>query len=176
MRFHISAVTDVGRVRQGNEDTFLIGGNGEQIGLGHHDQGELAGSGDFIAAVADGMGGMEAGAWAARAAVEAINGVWIGRSPETPIQKVLEDALRTAHEIIERESRENPDRAGAGATVGSVARSGNLCAIGTVGDVAVILKRGDEFFKPFSTDSPFSGFLCGGGDIRPDRRPPALFH
>jgi protein phosphatase len=162
MRFHIAAVTDVGRVRQGNEDTFLIGGNEERIGLGNHDQGELAGDSDFIAVVADGMGGRGAGDWAARAAVEAINGVWIGRSPETPIAKVLEDALRTAHEIIERESRENPDRAGAGATVGLVAHTQNQCVVATVGDVAVILKRGDEFFKPFSTNINLTGLVCPG--------------
>lgn len=162
MRFHISAVTDVGRVRQGNEDTFLIGGNEERIGLGDHDQGELIGAGDFIAAVADGMGGMEAGAWAARVAVEAINSEWKNRAPETPVWKVLEDGLQTAHEIIGRESLANTDRSGSGATVGLVAHSQNQCVVATVGDVAVILKRGDEFFKPFSTDINPTGWGCRG--------------
>ncbi len=172
MRFHISAVTDVGLLRYENEDFFLIAGNEERIGFGNHDQGELAGDGDFIAVVADGLGGMEAGAYAARVTVEAINAVWKGRSPETPIQKVLEDGLRNAHEIIERESTANPNRAGAGATVGAVVRSGNLCVVATVGDVAVILKRGDEFFQPFSTDIFYRAFPRSGGSIRSDPKKP----
>jgi protein phosphatase len=66
-------VTDRGRVRKNNEDAFLglrFDGNGvEHLGrIGEADEG----TGDFIFAVSDGMGGAAAGEYASRIAVEKI--------------------------------------------------------------------------------------------------------
>lgn len=68
-----SGVTDIGRARPNNEDTFLaLTFNGHEVHyLGKTGRSTLAGS-DFVFAVSDGMGGAKSGEFASRITVDRI--------------------------------------------------------------------------------------------------------
>src|SRR4051812_19407524 len=68
-----SGVTDLGRVRKNNEDTFLaLTFDGHEVRyLGKTGEASLRGS-DFVFAVSDGMGGAKSGEFASRIAIDRI--------------------------------------------------------------------------------------------------------
>lgn len=124
-------MTDPGRVRENNEDQFLIAGlrksmtvYSTSLGLDHQTQlfGNTSG---FILMVADGMGGHPAGERASTLAVDgvadfALNALsWnlAESDPDAEFRFELEDALKHCQEIICRESSLNPGRRGMAATV-----------------------------------------------------------
>ena len=118
-----AAATDVGRVRQMNEDRYLVG--------------------DGIYAVADGVGGHQAGEVAAQAAVEALAEHFTERSPQG-----LVDAVHDANRAVWELAQENAERRGMGTTLTSVAlvahEGEDQLAIANVGDSRTYLfQRGD---------------------------------
>jgi protein phosphatase len=72
-RLHWSGLTDIGRVRANNEDSFLgIAFDGHEVRyLGKTGESSMA-STDFVFAVSDGMGGANSGEFASRIAVDKI--------------------------------------------------------------------------------------------------------
>jgi len=109
-RFQVAAVSHVGR-RQNNEDFHRV----LHLSL---PQGNL-----FLLAVADGMGGLEAGEWASKVAIEALSeaarayGEYLkeGR-PAVGLKRVMEKALTLAQRRVEKEA-EKPGRKGMGTTL-----------------------------------------------------------
>jgi serine/threonine protein phosphatase PrpC len=94
-----ASLSDVGRVRSGNEDSC----------------GEFTDSdGQLLLVVADGMGGHRGGAVASRMAVDTIGEVF-QRGGANP-RETLEAAFRTANERIFQESCRDPALAGMGTT------------------------------------------------------------
>jgi serine/threonine protein phosphatase PrpC len=116
-----AALSDVGRQRQGNEDSFL-----ERSPL---------------FAVADGMGGARAGEVASRIAVEqfdADNG-----SDDTPEEQLAEVA-RGANRKIHQMAQDDSAYAGMGTTFTAALVTGKHIAIGHVGDSRLYRFRDDE--------------------------------
>ena len=118
-----AAATDVGRVRQINEDRYLVG--------------------EGLYAVADGVGGHQAGEVAAQASVEALARNFTERTTEG-----LVEAIREASRAVWRLAQENSERRGMGTTLTVLAlveQDGEeLLAIGNVGDSrAYLFQRGD---------------------------------
>lgn len=129
-----SAVSDVGRVRKTNEDAFL---SDEQVRL---------------FAVADGMGGHEAGEVASRLAIEALGGFIRRSSANTDFSwpygldrqlsfdgNRLRTAIHLANRRIFREAENNDDYSGMGTTLVSSLFNGSRMAIGHVGDSRLYL-------------------------------------
>jgi serine/threonine protein phosphatase PrpC len=116
-----AARSDVGRQRQGNEDSFL-----ERSPL---------------FAVADGMGGARAGEVASRIAVEQFD-VEDG-ADDTPEEQLAEVA-RGANRKIHKMAQEDSAYAGMGTTFTAALMTGREIAIGHVGDSRLYRYRDDE--------------------------------
>ncbi|NDD65332.1 MAG: serine/threonine-protein phosphatase, partial [Acidobacteria bacterium] len=148
------ARTDVGIVRNGNEDNFLIldlssGGcvtamdeEPEQVmssTLGHY---------GTLLAVSDGMGGALAGEVASRMAVETVRDLMLRLQADPlhrqlPFAERLRVAIEQANDIIHQESLSNPLHKGLGATFTAVATDGAEAYFAQVGDSrAYLIRRG----------------------------------
>ena len=105
MRFVPYALTDVGRKRDHNEDSFLVA---------PHLQ---------LFAVADGMGGHQAGERASKMAVECLAESLVLSAEEAARDEVLEKlrrAMATAGAAIYDAAQEDPDLSGMGTTLTSM--------------------------------------------------------
>ena len=118
-----AAATDVGRVRQVNEDRYLMA--------------------DDLFAVADGVGGHQAGEVAAQTSVETLETAFEERTVDGLI-----DAIHKANDAVWRLAQDKAERRGMGTTITAVAlveQDGeDQLAIANVGDSrAYLFQRGD---------------------------------
>lgn len=129
-----AGTTDVGCIRDGNQDAFFVS---EELG---------------VAIVSDGMGGAPAGDVASRLAVEQValglcGGGTIKWDPWDAgvVQGLLSEAIETAHMEIWRHGETHPEDLGLGATITAMIADpiSNRFAVGHVGDSrAYLLRRG----------------------------------
>jgi protein phosphatase len=115
-----AALSDVGRARQSNEDSYL-----ERSPL-------------FV--VADGMGGARAGEVASHIAVETAKAADVGASPEQD----LADVAKTANREIYDKAQSDSEHAGMGTTFTGALVTGRDVAIGHVGDSRMYRFRDGE--------------------------------
>jgi protein phosphatase len=141
-------VSDAGRVRKTNEDAFLVD---DELGL---------------YAVADGMGGHEAGEVASRLAIEAL-AAFIRRSASDTdfswpygLERTLtfggnrlRTAIHLANRRVFRAAENNDDYNGMGTTIVALLASGPHFAIGNVGDSRLYLLRGGSLEQITQDDS-----------------------
>jgi serine/threonine protein phosphatase PrpC len=98
LKLRWGSATDVGRIRESNEDSMFCS--------------------DTLFAVADGMGGHAAGEQASRLAVQAMAEL----SQRGPLDlDALQQAIHAANDAILRTGAQHPDRAGLGTTLTGVA-------------------------------------------------------
>ena len=131
MHFTCAARTDVGIVRSGNEDNYLM----------------LSDRGIFI--VADGMGGHAAGEVASEMAVRIISrelGSLRGQSDEQ-VGERLRQSIRAANEAIFGRTLAEHDKRGMGTTVTVLALLPNRYLIGQVGDSRAYLLREGQLLQ-----------------------------
>ncbi len=146
------AQTDVGMVRSGNEDNFLIldlssgkswtASEEEPLELLTYSQGYYG----TLMAVSDGMGGALAGEVASRMAVETVRDRMLQlQAHETygqmPFYERLRLSIEEANLLINGESQTNPAHKGLGATFTAVASHGNQIYFAQVGDSRAYLIR-----------------------------------
>ena len=125
MHITCAARTDVGLIRSGNEDNYLI----------------VPDRGLFI--VADGMGGHAAGEVASEMAVRIISGdlgSFRGLGPEEAATRMI-NAIRQANAAIYERTLSEHDKRGMGTTVTALTLYGNRFLIGQVGDSRAYLMR-----------------------------------
>jgi len=142
-------LSDVGRVRSGNEDAILIGRS--------------------VFAVADGMGGHRGGEVASVAALEPLRAL-DGRqfaSPEVAMD-ALTEAVITANTTVAQRSRIEPDLAGMGTTLTAVLVDGRDAHLVHVGDSRAYLSRGDRFVQ-LTDDHTLVQALIDQGRITQDQ-------
>ena len=143
MRLVVGAATDVGRVRDGNEDAYLVD---DAMGL---------------VAVADGMGGHRGGEVASATALEALRAaVSSGR----PLRDAVEDANRA---VFEKASTDDSLR-GMGTTLtAATLAAGDTLLVGHVGDSRAYLLRDGEL-RQLTTDHSLVEELVRDGRLTPD--------
>lgn len=167
MRYQISAISDVGLVRLENEDRFLILGAEDFLSQGDHFEATCIGEGDFLIAVADGMGGQKAGAFASRIALEQIAAVWKRRDLQTPVEVVVERALRIAHERVFTQCEPDPELRYGATTIGLLAGGGGRYCFARIGEIMVTVTRFQETFTIFGA-LPFIWRSMSGINDSPD--------
>ena len=160
MIVNIHAKTDVGLIRQGNEDNFLILDLSAGLGCTGSDGGQIpealrrvkVGPKGLVMVVSDGMGGALAGDVASRMAVENVRDMLLGSDSEeatgtkedAPLVEYLRNATGYANFAIHRKGLEDARYSGMGATFTGAAITGHLLDLVQVGDSRAYIIRGAE--------------------------------
>ncbi|HEX2737893.1 MAG TPA: Stp1/IreP family PP2C-type Ser/Thr phosphatase [Acidimicrobiia bacterium] len=144
MRLVTGSATDVGRVREGNEDGLLVD---ETMGL---------------VAVADGMGGHQAGEVASATALEALRAAVRSGRP-------IRDAIVEANEAVYDKAEDNSELRGMGTTItaGTLASGGTLL-IAHVGDSRAYLLR-DSDLSQITDDHSLVEEMVRDGQLTPEQ-------
>jgi protein phosphatase len=167
------AQTDVGMVRSGNEDNFLIldlstgrswtASEEEPPDLLTYAQGYYG----SLLAVSDGMGGALAGEVASRMAVETVRDRMLQLQAHEvysrlPFHERLRLSIEEANILINGESQTNPAHKGLGATFTAVATLGNQVFFGQVGDSRAYLIRGNNIVRATKDQSLVQQLIDAG--------------
>jgi protein phosphatase len=157
MLVELHAKSDVGRVRRGNEDNFLLldlatqkawtGSDGaenpeEMTRLEIGDQG-------LVLVVSDGMGGALAGDVASRMAIDSVREVLVGDNgegcePDASLVDCLKHATLQANRAIHFKSLEDSRCSGMGATLTGAAIKHDKLDLVQVGDSRAYVMRGEQ--------------------------------
>jgi protein phosphatase len=157
MLVELHAKSDVGRVRRGNEDNFLLLDLGTQKAWTGSDGSENPeemrrleiGDGGLVLVVSDGMGGALAGDVASRMAIDSVREVMIGENgegcdPDSSLVDCLKHATLQANRAIHFKSLEDSRCSGMGATLtGAAVKHGKLDLV-QVGDSRAYVLRGEQ--------------------------------
>ena len=148
MFVELHAQTDVGRIRQGNEDNFLVldlatggswsGSDDKKEPPENFRRFEVSSKG-LVLIVSDGMGGALAGDVASRMAVDSVRQMLIGEGdedcdPDLDLVECLKNATHYANTAIHLRSQEDSRCAGMGATFTGAAIRGDSLDFVQVGD------------------------------------------
>src|SRR5437868_10005589 len=159
MLVELQAKSDVGRVRRGNEDNFLLLDLPEAQTWSGSDGAETAedmrefhlGEAGLVLVVSDGMGGALAGDVASRMAIEAVRDVLLGENtdgpgcePDAPLIDCLKQATLQANRNIHNKSLEDSRCSGMGATLTGAAIKGDKLDLVQVGDSRAYVIRGEQ--------------------------------
>jgi PPM family protein phosphatase len=139
----VAAVTHVGKVREHNEDAFVVADLTGGTLLEDHAHARLdVGERGVLLAVSDGMGGAQAGEVASALVVETITREIADAPLETPRDAALTEAVQRAHEVVRRQGQR--DHARMGATLTAVFVRAGRAYIAEVGDSRAYLVRSGE--------------------------------
>lgn len=145
MRLRVGAATDTGRVRELNEDVYMLRA---ELGL-------------FV--VCDGMGGAPAGEVASQMAAETIfeqlngavqeTGAWepVDEQGYLPQTSRLAEAVRQSNQFIYRQAQQNPCQAEMGTTVVGAWIAQHIASVAHVGDSRAYVWHNDQL-EPVTRD------------------------
>ncbi len=142
-----SGRTDVGSVRDHNEDSFLVD-NDLQIYI-----------------VCDGMGGHEGGEIASAAAVECLHEYVVAADPMTPIQEIVADAVHEACRHVFQLAHTPEGKRGMGSTVTMLIVHGEYAILGHAGDSRLYRTR-DRQTVQISTDHTLVQRMVDAGKLK----------
>jgi PPM family protein phosphatase len=139
--------SDVGLLREGNEDSAYAG--------------------PHLLAVADGMGGYEAGEVASACVIQSIAPLDQNPMPESHLIDAISDAVTTAKQNLHGIVEADPAVGSMGTTLTAMLWSGDTAAICHIGDSRAYLLRGGDLYQ-ITRDHTFVQALIDQGRIRPD--------
>ena len=137
------ALTDTGRRRRHNEDAFVCD--------------------PPLFAIADGMGGAQAGEIASHLAATSVQHGERDGGSETRVQQLIQDANRSVYE----RARSDESTSGMGTTMTVALVDGDLVRIGHVGDSRAYLVR-DHSLEQLTEDHSLVGELVRSGRLSPE--------
>ncbi|HKY06116.1 MAG TPA: Stp1/IreP family PP2C-type Ser/Thr phosphatase [Blastocatellia bacterium] len=165
----VYAQTDVGMLRSGNEDAFLVADlSTGKAGLGPEIRDHKIGERGTVLVVSDGMGGAAAGEIASELAVTSIEDALLNLPLETEAAERLSLATQMANERIWEHAQQNPELSGMGATITAVLIYNETAYIGQVGDSRAYLIRGEQA-KQLTKDQSLAQMLLDAGAITPEQ-------
>jgi len=147
LRLELFGRTDVGQIREHNEDNFIVANLTNQLrGLGQEMRQVVPGENGVVVGVCDGMGGAAAGEVASQLAVDIIYEQLLesgSAKTRDDLARRLVDAIEFAGAQIFQEARADRSRRGMGTTATVAAFLDRRVFIGQVGDSrAYLLRRG----------------------------------
>ena len=171
-RLEVGVVTEVGTVREHNEDNYYVPGR-PSVNSGHPGNGDgpvFAGPSDLFV-VADGMGGQAAGEEASRMAVEYIprelTRRLVGEQDDTAVARAVREAVARANEEILARSHLEPGLANMGTTVVLALFRNGLAYVAGIGDSRAYRVR-DGRVEQLTRDHSLANALGEAGTIRPE--------
>jgi protein phosphatase len=150
-----ASLTDVGRQRSNNEDSFIYW---------EPDTDEDFRRKGRLAVIADGMGGYEGGQEASRLAVETVRSVYDNGFAGDP-QETLVEAFEAAHQNIQRFAQDHPQFYGMGTTCTALAIVDRQLSFAHVGDSRLYLIRAETITR-LTRDHSYVGRLVESGIVR----------
>ncbi len=139
--------SDVGLLREGNEDAAYAG--------------------PHLLAVADGMGGYEAGEVASAAVISTVAPLDWAAMPESELIDALATAVTTAKQALRRIVDSDPSVGSMGTTLTAMLWAGGSAAICHIGDSRAYLVRDGDLYQ-ITHDHTFVQALIDQGRIRPE--------
>lgn len=176
----VAAASDVGEVREHNEDHVLIGDldRGEHLEIPGTEPWTSKGERGPLMLVCDGMGGVEGGEVASELAARVI---WreMQTTPGTVDPEVFARLLRRATRIANHEvhsmAKKEPGLRGMGTTVSAAAVVGEKLVVATVGDSRAYVMRRGELVQVTRDQSLSSALLAAGhGEAMAERAGSAI--
>ncbi len=137
MHLLVAARTDVGRIRSGNEDAFLVVDDATLV------------------AVADGMGGHQGGEVASATAIEVLRD-GVGRGD------TIADAITAANDAVYEKAAQDIGLRGMGTTLTAGRLDGSTLVIGHVGDSRAYLLRGGDLRQVTADHSVIAELIAAG--------------
>lgn len=148
------ASTDIGKVRDMNQDSYYISDENDEIKL-------------YI--VADGMGGYKGGEIASKLAIESAKNYICNNFEEIKKEKelileLIKNAIEYANMVVYEKSKEIEELNGMGTTIDVCLVYSNKVYIGHIGDSRVYRLR-KEFFRKLTVDHSYVEQLVKEGNI-----------
>lgn len=166
----VFAQTDVGRVRKGNEDSFLVVDTTSETSEELSEIREFSPKNNSVTLmVSDGMGGAAAGEVASNLAVStAMEEMQFNAAPSDKeyIDTMLR-ALNRSNQVISDYAREHPEMRGMGATATLAGILRNRIFIGQIGDSRAYLIRKNQI-KQVTKDQSWVNQLVESGKLTPE--------
>lgn len=142
----VAAQTDVGRVRERNEDSYYTGTS--------------------VFAVADGLGGHRAGEVASSAALEALEE--LDTKPSAVAARELAAGVRRGNRTVYERAQQDPELRGMGTTMTAVAIHGGAAHVAHVGDSRFYLIR-DGAISQVTEDHTVVARMVAEGRLTPEQ-------
>jgi PPM family protein phosphatase len=166
----VAAASDVGQVREHNEDSFLVGDldSAHLVDAVHEPWCVTVARGPLLV-VCDGMGGVEGGEVASDLAAQVIwremKATPATRDPEV-FARLLRRATRVANHDVHAMAKREPGLKGMGTTVSAAGIVSDRLVIATVGDSRAYVQRGGVLVQVTQDQSLSSALLdAGHGEV-----------
>lgn len=146
--FKYAALSDIGKIRQSNQDSGYAGPN--------------------LLVLADGMGGPAGGDIASSIAIDHLRS--LDTEADTPEEALesLREAIAQAHQELCERSTQDPALAGLGTTCIAIRRSQNAITMTHIGDSRAYRLRGGEL-RQMTNDHSFVQYLVDTGQLTPEQ-------
>lgn len=168
IRLQVFGRTDVGQIREHNEDNFLVANlTSGQRGIEEANQNPEVGPGGFVLGVCDGMGGAAAGEVASQFAVDLIYEQLTQDGPPSErdeLARRLVRAIEYAGSYIFQEARADRSRRGMGTTATVAALLDRRLFVGQVGDSRAYLLRQGKLVQ-LTRDQSLANQLIEAGQL-----------
>ena len=172
MKIKIVATTDIGKVRENNEDAFIICPDLSRQEWQHDKTSSyipLSQLGSLLV-VADGMGGTNAGEGASGIAVDTVRAVFSHEAVSScvstgGIHQLLQKCVREADDAINRKAWDDPSTVGMGTTIVVGWIIGGIVHIAWCGDSRAYIFNPQTGLKPLTKDHSYVQELVDSGEI-----------
>ncbi len=163
----VAARTDTGRVREGNEDAFVVADltRGERSSSARWTGRVDIGRRGALVAVSDGVGGAQAGEVASALVVSSLASALERDDEPANSQSKLDDAVKNAHETVFGEAGARGIKMGA--TLTALYVRGAAAYLAEVGDSRAYLLRAGRMTQ-LTKDQSYVQMLVDAGAVRPE--------